>query len=183
MKDDKQLTSSVLTEDGRYAKLDFSCLQIYVGFFNEQLTGRAIVADQQPDSSTKRRIVKNPETFRERAIKATEQSGKESKRSKLAGTPKKVLSPIGRPIGRAGTRVGKLKPVKIVGKGFHYIGLVVLPRYIRNSWKELRMVSWPSWTQSRKLTFAVIVFAAIFGVIVAGVDYGLDKLFKQVLLK
>jgi preprotein translocase SecE subunit len=44
-------------------------------------------------------------------------------------------------------------------------------------------VTWPTWRESRRLTGAVILFSVIFGGLIAIVDYGLDKLFKQLLLK
>ena len=63
------------------------------------------------------------------------------------------------------------------------IGAILLPRYFRNSWKELRQVTWPNGRESRRLTIAVVLFATVFGLVIALVDYGLDKVFKQVLLK
>ncbi|MBP7857539.1 MAG: preprotein translocase subunit SecE [Candidatus Saccharimonadales bacterium] len=69
-----------------------------------------------------------------------------------------------------------LPPVRFIGK---IIGFT----YIRASWKELRGVTWPSFRDSRRLTTAVIIFSVIFGLLIAVVDYGLDKLFKEVLLK
>lgn len=44
------------------------------------------------------------------------------------------------------------------------------------------MVTWPSRQQTRQLTFAVILFSIVFGILVALVDFGLDKLFKKVIL-
>ncbi|MCA9327509.1 preprotein translocase subunit SecE [Candidatus Saccharibacteria bacterium] len=55
--------------------------------------------------------------------------------------------------------------------------------YIRDSWRELRKVTWPSFRESLRLTAAVIVFSVIFGAIIAVVDFGLDKVFRQILLK
>jgi preprotein translocase SecE subunit len=54
---------------------------------------------------------------------------------------------------------------------------------VRNSFKELRHVAWPTGKQTLQLTSAVILFSVIFGVVVALFDFGLDKLFKQVLLR
>lgn len=68
------------------------------------------------------------------------------------------------------------RPVKFIGR---ILGL----RLIRNSWRELRTVTWPAPKESFRLTGAVIVFAIIFGAFIALVDYGLDKVFKQILLK
>ena len=56
-------------------------------------------------------------------------------------------------------------------------------RYIRDSAQELRNVTWPSFRESMRLTGAVILFSVIFGALIAVVDYGLDKVFRQILLK
>ncbi|HET8670873.1 MAG TPA: preprotein translocase subunit SecE, partial [Candidatus Saccharimonadales bacterium] len=68
-------------------------------------------------------------------------------------------------------------------KPFRILGLILVPPYFRNSWKELRQVTWPRFKDSLRLTFAVFAFAAVFGALVALLDYGLDKVFKEVLLK
>ncbi len=63
------------------------------------------------------------------------------------------------------------------------IGRRIVPKYFRESWRELKEVTWPDRRQTVKLTFAVIAFATVFGIAIAIVDYGLDKLFREVLLK
>lgn len=83
-------------------------------------------------------------------------------------------------------------PLKQIGHGLRwfftrrpvkFIGRIIGLRFIRNSWRELRTVTWPTWKESVRLTGAVIIFAVIFGAFIAVVDYGLDKVFKQILLK
>jgi preprotein translocase SecE subunit len=64
-----------------------------------------------------------------------------------------------------------------------FIGRILGLGYFRGSWQELRQVTWPTRREGRRLTTAVIIFAVIFGALIAGVDWGLDKLFKQLLLK
>ncbi|HEX8762654.1 MAG TPA: preprotein translocase subunit SecE, partial [Candidatus Saccharimonadales bacterium] len=81
-----------------------------------------------------------------------------------------------RAAGKGVRKLGKFKPFRI-------IGLILVPPYFRNSWKELRQVTWPTFPVSLRLTFAVIIFAVVFGLFVALLDFGLGKLFKQVLLK
>lgn len=81
-----------------------------------------------------------------------------------------------RALGRQLQKLGRFKALRIVGR-------ILLPRYLRNAGRELRLVTWPNAKESRQLTFAVVIFAVIFGVLIAGVDYGLDKLFKGILLK
>lgn len=127
----------------------------------------------QPAKPAKKRRVRNPETFRERAIKASEAPSKEGRGLKASAT--KAASPL-KPVGRQAARLGRVKPLRLVGR-------ILLPRYLRNSWQELRKVEWPSRRESFRLTFAVLVFAAIFGAAIAVVDLGLDKVFRNILLK
>jgi preprotein translocase SecE subunit len=135
------------------------------------------MANKQPTKAKRR--VKNPETFRERALKAGEQSAQPNRLAKSRGRIATSLRWLFRPLGK----LFELKLFKIIAKPFRLIGKVLLPSYIRNSWKELRLVTWPSWKQSRQLTFAVLIFAVVFGAAIALVDLGLDKIFRQLLLK
>ncbi len=57
-----------------------------------------------------------------------------------------------------------------------------IPKYFRESWAEVKQVTWPSRKESVRLTSAVIMFTLVFGLIIAITDYGLDKLFRKVLL-
>ena len=138
-----------------------------------------------PDQSDKKkkRIVKNPETFRERAIKATEAADKSTSPAKLRRATGKLTAPVRNSAKGTLRRVSAFKPLRPLAKPLRLIGKLIFPVYFRKSWQELRLVTWPSWKESRRLTFAVLVFAVIFGAVIATVDYGLDKLFKDILLK
>jgi len=123
-----------------------------------------------------RRVVqKAEETVRQKTVKTTAAAESAKKTDVLRLTLRYIGMPF-RPVGRLFKKMGKLKPFRIIGH-------ILLPSYFRNSWKELRQVTWPNRRESRQLTMAVIIFAALFGVMIAVVDYGLDKLFKQVLIK
>lgn len=142
------------------------------------------MADKQPaDNKPTKRIVKNPETFRERAIKAAEGSDKPKRHTQLKTAGSKLVKPVLKPIGKTAKQIANLPPLRILRRPLRIIGKILLPVYIRKSWRELRLVTWPNWQQSRQLTMAVIIFAGIFGAIIAVVDYGLDKLFRDILLK
>jgi preprotein translocase SecE subunit len=130
------------------------------------------MADTQPVKPKAKRQVKNPETFRERAVKASESDNKPERISKVKTSGGKLLRPAAAPFKKA----ARFKPLRIIGK-------IIFPAYFRNSWQELRKVTWPNWKQSRQLTTAVLIFAIIFGAIIALVDYGLDKVFRDILLK
>ena len=114
----------------------------------------------------KRRIQPAEETVREKTDKARERDAKPAKRGPVAI----VLSPVAR----------VLRPV---AKPFRWLGRHLIPRYIKNSFGELKHVTWPGRKESRQLTLAVIMFATVFGFLVAIVDFGLDKAFKKIFLK
>lgn len=120
----------------------------------------------------KRRIIRKVETVREKAEKISALPAKKPGILRLAG--RYITKPF-RPIGRQFAKLGRFK-------FFRVIGLILVPRYFRNSWKELRLVTWPTRRETLQLTLAVIIFAVIFGALITVVDIGLDKVFKQVLL-
>jgi len=139
------------------------------------------MADEQPNKAKRR--VKNPETFRERALKATESAGK----PKTTGPFKRALSAVFKPIGRGLKTFFTLPPFRFllrvlrpVGK---ILGKIFFVSHLKSSWAELRLVTWPGWRQSYQLTFAVLIFAIVFGAAIAGVDYVFDKAFRHILLK
>jgi len=130
------------------------------------------VAEEQSSEENKRqkRRLRPTTSIREQSEKA--QIEKPRRIRKAARAFSKPLLPIGRFL----ARLGRFKPLRIMG-------YILVPPYFRNAFKELRQVTWPNGSQTRQLTLAVIIFALIFGLIVAGVDYGLDNVFKKVILK
>ena len=130
------------------------------------------MADSE-SSKPKRRVVKKAETVRELAEKSA------NAQPKKRGIVRLTLHYIGKPfvlIGKQLAKLGRFKP-------FRVLGFIIVPPYFRNSWKELKLVTWPTGREAWRLTLAVIIFSIIFGVMIAGVDWVLDKVFKQVLLK
>lgn len=132
----------------------------------------SVVAEKSAEP--KHRLVKKAETVREQTEKSTKDlAQKESSVTRL--TLGYIAKPF-RVVGKGIAKVGHKQP-------FRFVGHILWPAYFRNSWKELRQVTWPNRRESWQLTSAVIIFATVFGVLIAIVDFGLDKLFKQVLLK
>ena len=129
------------------------------------------------DSKPKRRIKKS-ETIRERAQK--------SEQPEKTRRIKKTADAVGRPLkaahqkGRKEFHLVKLpdnKAGRLLGKRIRF-----MPKFLRNAWEEVRQVQWPNARETTKLTTAVIIFAVIFGALIWIVDYGLNKLFREVLL-
>lgn len=137
----------------------------------------------ESESPKTRRLRAPTETVREKAVKAQEVAVQPKKPSKLRGIalPFKGLAWL-----------GHQPPLKQIGHGLRwffslrfmrFLGKILGLRYLRDSWRELKLVTWPSRKQSRQLTTAVVIFSIIFGALIAVVDLGLNKLFKEVLLK
>ena len=122
--------------------------------------GRFLIGVDVATDRSKKRILKDDSVS----------SSKEEKPRSVSKSSEKKLS---------GQRVG----LKKVFKPFAWVGRHLIPRYLINSWKELRLVSWPNRKETRQLTTAVVLFAIAIGFMVAVVDYGLDKLFRKVILK
>lgn len=128
--------------------------------------------DKKRASKPKKRQLRPAQTMREQSQKATAKAEKPSRKSKVGRIVSKPFGVLA-------------KPFRVLGriKFFRILGRILWPAYFRNSFRELRQVTWPNRKQSRQLTVAVIIFSVIFGVMIAIVDFGLDKVFKKVILK
>jgi len=131
------------------------------------------VADKRQPSKPRMRKV---ETARERVIKEKQPKPRRLRRA-------------------AGTVHRHLKAVVRIGRKEYYIPLPdtrlgrflnkrrrLVPRYFQESWVELRNVTWPSRKETFKLTVAVFTFAIILGALITVTDYGLEKIFRKLLL-
>lgn len=75
--------------------------------------------------------------------------------------------------------LAQFKIVRIICKPLKIF--VVLGRYFRDSWIELKMVRWPDRKATWGLTIAVILFSLFFVLMIILLDFGFDKLFKILL--
>ena len=135
------------------------------------------MADTEPTKTTKRRLKAPSQTVRQQAEKAQATADKPQRRP-IRNAAKKAGKPFGS-LRKAFDR----QPFTFMAKIGRFIGRVLVPRFIRNAFAELKLVTWPNARKTRDLTFAVLLFAIVFGVSVAALDWGLDKLFREVLLK
>ena len=127
--------------------------------------------------TTKKRQLKKQPTVRERAEKA---GGDKPRRIKQARTA--VAKPL-KSVVRFGRKQYFLPlPDNKVGR-FLNKPRKAMPTYFRDAWKEVKLVIWPNRKETLKLTIAVFLFAFFFAALIGFVDLGLDKLFKQLILK
>jgi len=140
------------------------------------------MANTSKGASPKRKL----ETVRERSENTPVSK---SRVRKAATTAKKASGPL-RVVGRVLSKLAhpfrfllapfRTKPARFVGR---ILNKVLLINYFISAWKELRQVTWPGRKETRQLTLAVFIFATVFGVMITLTDYGLDKVFKKVILK
>ena len=138
------------------------------------------MANTEPTKTPKRRLKAPAQTMREQAVKA-QASADKPKNRRLKNAATSARKPFSKPAGFL-KRLFSHQPFRFIAKIGHWIGLVLLPPFVRNSFQEIRLVTWPNFKQTRDLTFAVLVFAIVFGASVAVLDWGLDKLFKSLIL-
>ena len=127
--------------------------------------------------ATNKEEAKPKNSLRVRNQKAAESKDKPKRIRKAASTAAK-------PVGKAGEILRSeyhVIPQK-ENPGFFTKSRKLTPRYFRESWKELKNVTWPGRKETWKLVFAVFVFALVLGVFIAVLDYGLDTLFRKVIL-
>ena len=58
---------------------------------------------------------------------------------------------------------------------------VALGRYFKGAWFELKQVRWPTRSATWSMTLAVLVFTAIFIVLILLLDAGFNWIFEQIL--
>lgn len=114
-----------------------------------------------------------PESVRERAERAISEASKPKKKENAESpakseTKSKVLEPK--------NKASKSKKDK-KQRRFH-----IIPKFIRQAFVEIRLVTWPDARTTFKLTTAVIIFATVFAILISLVDYGFGKIFKKVFL-
>lgn len=126
-----------------------------------------------PDKKPKRRLKSAPESMRARLEQNTQKEKAKPDKLKADKPKRKIFAPF---------RVIK-RILKVIWRPIRWLGRHIIPKYFRSAFHELRLTTWPTRKQSRQLTIAVVIFSVIFGTFVSLLDYGLDKLFKEILVK
>lgn len=118
--------------------------------------------------------------------KSTSMRESAAKSREAAAKPKRV-----RKAAEAATKpVGKAS--KVLTTEYHLFGekdsnfftksRSFIPKYFKDSAKELKNVTWPGRKETWRLVFAVFVFAILLGLFISLLDFGLEKLLREVIL-
>lgn len=146
---------------------------------------------KKPLKRIKRRLKSAP-TLREQTAQQSAAEKKPSRIKKIINAPfvlifrviKAVALFIARsPIGRIAVAVWKSRvftPIRFI---FKLLAKITLLSYFANAFRELRLVVWPNASTTWRLTGAVLMFGIVFGCFIAGIDYILEKGFREVILK
>jgi preprotein translocase SecE subunit len=128
-----------------------------------------VAASDKDDKKTR----KQPESIRERAERAIADASK-PKKGASADTKAKESKKFG--FIKKTSKTSEPKEEKSPRR-FHFF-----PKFIRLSFAEIKLVTWPDARTTFRLSTAVIIFATVFSVLVTLVDYGFGKIFKKVFL-
>lgn len=126
------------------------------------------------------RVRKSAPTVRQRVEQAAAKQAEPPRQGKVRTAAGKAGKPFNR------LRLGERPAIRKAAAPFRFLKKIVkwlVPRYFVNSWREIRQVQWPNRRETWRLTLAVFIFATVFGALVAGVDKGLDEVFKKLVLK
>ncbi|MCA9347100.1 preprotein translocase subunit SecE [Candidatus Saccharibacteria bacterium] len=131
--------------------------------------------------SKKKLVVKRKrETVREKAVKSSAKKDKTPRIRKLADTASKTKGKVSGILSKEYTpfKTGDSKAGQFLGKSRRFT-----PMYFVESFRELKNVTWPDKKTTAKLTLAVFIFSFVLAAIVKGLDFGFEKLFRDVILK
>jgi len=73
------------------------------------------------------------------------------------------------------SKVGSKKVFRLL-KIFGIFGFLISP------FREIKLVTWPDWKTTLRLTFAVVCFSVIFGIMISLLDWVFEIIFKKVFL-
>lgn len=134
------------------------------------------MARKEDNKAKKPQAAKKKSTMRENAAKSREAANRPKRVRKVATAATKPVS---------GLRKALITEYHLFDnekQGFFTKSRSLSPRYFRNSAKELRNVTWPGRKETWRLVFAVFVFAIVMGTFIAVLDYGLERLLREVIL-
>lgn len=137
------------------------------------------MADKEKTGKTRR--LKSQPTFREKAVKQQTKEDKAPTRQLISGA---LVSPLrnASEFGKKEIHLSKTARSKNEAGSFWHKSRKITPRYFREAWQELKHVTWPGRAQAWKLTLAVFVFSIFLAAIITLADYGIETLFRKILL-
>lgn len=119
------------------------------------------------DGPSKKEEVDEPAITRKKVVVKDKKTEKNSRKAKKEAE-KKISD---------GDKKSDKKPF-ILFRPFVYLG-----RYLRDSWRELRQVRWPNRKATWKMVLAVLIYTALFVILISLLDLFFTWLFNLILSK
>ena len=134
---------------------------------------------EEPSQKKAPRRRKAPETVRERAQK---QSAKKDTPKKSTVVKAKIHKPLSR-LRRVGAKEYAIKTPdnkagRVLNKRVRFV-----PKFVKESWAELKQVTWPTKSEAFHKTIAVIMFAIVIALLVQALDIVFSKVVKEIILR
>lgn len=133
--------------------------------------------DEKKPKVRKKPEVKKTSTMREKSAKTRAKAEKPKRVRKVAGAAKRPFKAVGSALSKEFHLIGDENNDKFLTKSRK-----ATPGYFKSAWAELKQVTWPGRKETWKLVFAVFVFAIMLGTVIAVIDYGLEKLLREIIL-
>lgn len=105
--------------------------------------------------------------------------------AKETKTSKPVKKQVKKPAKKVLSKKKSTKQVKSKTKPKKFAKVrskIRVPRYFKDSWREVKKVTWPTRKDAVKFSFAVIVFTAIFALFTSLLDFGFNQLVERIFL-
>lgn len=121
---------------------------------------------------------------KKRTLRSSKSSGSGAKKPRRL---RAATGKIGRPLKKVATS-GKREyhPVKLPDNKAGRIlsrRVSLVPGFVREAWSEIRQVRWPTRRETIRLAIAVFIFSVVLTVVVAVLDFGLDKIFREIIVR
>lgn len=123
------------------------------------------------------RVIKPSASMRDSSAKSRAKADKPKRVRKAASAVKKPVSSIGAALTKEYHVITPKNQDKFLTKSRKFT-----PSYFSSAWAEMRQVVWPKRKETWRLVFAVFLFAVVLGTFIAVLDYGLEKLLREVIL-
>jgi preprotein translocase SecE subunit len=142
------------------------------------LRGKTSVAENTKKTKKSKTSNSKPKTtMRESAAKSRAKASKPKRVRKAAETAAKPVGAFGRAL------KNEYHIFSRQGEGnFFTKSRRITPGYFRDSARELKNVTWPGRSETWRLVFAVFLFAILMGTAISVLDFGLEKLLREVIL-
>jgi len=139
-----------------------------------------VAEDKKKKSKAKKAdAIKPAKTMRQASAKSRANAAKPKRVRKAADAATKPVSAVGKALT---TQYHLNERTEKHEEKFFSKSRSLTPTYFKNAWKELRLVTWTGRKETWRLVFAVFIFAILMGATIAALDYGLEKLLREVIL-